>query len=481
MGYTENDLAKDLENSEYKFGFTTEIESDIIPIGLNEDIIRLISSKKNEPVWLLEFRLKSFKTWSEMTEPDWAHVNYPKPDFQAISYYAAPKQTKKYESWDDVDPELKETMKKLGISLEEQKRLTGVAVDFVMDSVSVATSFKSKLKELGIIFCSFSDAVQEHPELVKQYMGTVVPPTDNFYAALNSAVFTDGSFCYIPKGVRCPMELSTYFRINAANTGQFERTLVIADEGAYASYLEGCTAPQRDENQLHAAVVELIALKDAEIKYSTVQNWYPGDKNGEGGVFNFVTKRGMCETNAKISWTQVETGSAVTWKYPSCILKGDNSVGEFYSVAVTNNYQQADTGTKMIHLGKNTKSTIISKGISAGFSQNSYRGLVQIHKNAQNARNFSQCDSLLMTDTCGAHTFPYIECKNASAKIEHEATTSKIGEDQIFYCLQRGISEEKAINLIVNGYCKEVLNQLPMEFAVEAQKLLTISLEGSVG
>lgn len=481
MGYTENDLAKDLENSEYKFGFTTNIESDRAPNGLNETIIRYISAKKEEPEWLLEYRLKAFRIWSEMKEPNWAHVHYEKPDFQAISYYAAPKQTKKYESWDDVDPELKATMAKLGISMEEQQRLTGVAVDFVMDSVSVATSFKAKLGELGIIFCSFSEAVKEHPELVKQYMGSVVPVTDNFYAALNSAVFTDGSFCYIPKGVRCPMELSTYFRINEANTGQFERTLVVADEGSYVSYLEGCTAPQRDENQLHAAVVELIALKDAEIKYSTVQNWYPGDKDGKGGIFNFVTKRGLCETNAKISWTQVETGSAVTWKYPSCILKGDNSIGEFYSVAVTNNFQQADTGTKMIHLGKNTKSTIISKGISAGKSQNSYRGLVQIHKNAHNARNFSQCDSLLMTDECGAHTFPYIECKNASAKIEHEATTSKIGEDQIFYCLQRGISEEKAISLIVNGYCKEVLNQLPMEFAVEAQKLLAISLEGSVG
>jgi Fe-S cluster assembly protein SufB len=479
--YTENELAKDLENQEYKFGFVTDIETDTVPIGLNEDIIRLISDKKNEPEWLLEHRLKAFAIWKTMTEPEWAHVHYTKPDFQAIAYYSAPKQTKKYESWDDVDPEMKATMAKLGISLEEQQRLTGVAVDFVMDSVSVATSFKEKLGELGIIFCSFSDAVQEHPELVKKYMGTVVPTTDNFYAALNSAVFTDGSFCYIPKGVRCPMELSTYFRINAGGTGQFERTLVVADEGSYVSYLEGCTAPQRDENQLHAAVVELIALENAEIKYSTVQNWYPGDKTGLGGVFNFVTKRGVCERNAKISWTQVETGSAVTWKYPSCILKGDNSIGEFYSVAVTNNYQQADTGTKMIHLGKNTKSTIISKGISAGKSQNSYRGLVQISKNAQNARNFSQCDSLLMTDECGAHTFPYIECKNPSAKIEHEATTSKIGEDQLFYCMQRGISEEKAISLIVNGYCKEVLNQLPMEFAVEAQKLLAISLEGSVG
>lgn len=479
--YTENELARDLENQEYKFGFTTPIESDKAPPGLSEDIIRFISAKKNEPEWLLEYRLKSYQMWKEMTEPEWAHVHYTKPDFQAITYYSAPKQTKKYESWDDVDPEMKATMAKLGISLEEQKRLTGVAVDFVMDSVSVATSFKNKLAELGIIFCSFSEAVQEHPELVRKYMGTVVPASDNFYAALNSAVFTDGSFCYIPKGVRCPMELSTYFRINEAGTGQFERTLVVADEDAYVSYLEGCTAPQRDENQLHAAVVELVALDRAEIKYSTVQNWYPGDKEGKGGVYNFVTKRGMCQSHSKISWTQVETGSAVTWKYPSCILKGDYSVGEFYSVAVTNNFQQADTGTKMVHLGRHTKSTIISKGISAGKSQNSYRGLVQIHANADHARNFSQCDSLLMTDTCGAHTFPYIECKNSSAKIEHEATTSKIGEDQIFYCLQRGISEEKAISLIVNGYCKEVLNQLPMEFAVEAQKLLTISLEGSVG
>ena len=480
-GYTENELAKDLENQEYKFGFVTDIESDTVTIGLNEDIIRLISTKKNEPDWLLDYRLKAFAIWKEMTEPEWAHVHYQKPDFQAIAYYSAPKQTKKYESWDDVDPEMKETMKKLGISMEEQQRLTGVAVDFVMDSVSVATSFKEKLGELGVIFCSFSDAVQNHPDLVKKHMGSVVPMTDNFYAALNAAVFTDGSFCYIPKGVRCPMELSTYFRINAGGTGQFERTLVVADEGSYVSYLEGCTAPQRDENQLHAAVVELIAMDHAEIKYSTVQNWYPGDKEGKGGVFNFVTKRGMCETHAKISWTQVETGSAVTWKYPSCILKGDHSIGEFYSVAVTNNYQQADTGTKMVHLGKHTKSTIISKGISAGKSQNSYRGLVQINKGAQHARNFSQCDSLLMTDECGAHTFPYIECKNPSAKIEHEATTSKIGEDQLFYCMQRGISEEKAISLIVNGYCKEVLNQLPMEFAVEAQKLLAISLEGSVG
>jgi Fe-S cluster assembly protein SufB len=480
-GYTENELAKDLADKEYQYGFVSDIDSDVAPAGLTEQIIHLISSKKNEPSWLLDYRLKAFEVWKTMKEPDWAHVSYKKPDFQAISYYAAPKQTKKYESWDDVDPEMKETMSKLGISLEEQQRLTGVAVDFVMDSVSVGTSFKAKLAELGIIFSSYTEAVQEHPDLVKQYLGTVVPTTDNFYAALNSAVFSDGSFCYIPKGVRCPMELSTYFRINAGGTGQFERTLVIADESSYVSYLEGCTAPQRDENQLHAAVVELIALNNAEIKYSTVQNWYPGDKDGKGGVFNFVTKRGLCEAHAKISWTQVETGSAVTWKYPSCILKGDYSVGEFFSVAVTNNFQQADTGTKMIHLGKHTKSTIISKGISAGQSQNSYRGLVQIHKQADHARNFSQCDSLLMGSICGAHTFPYIECKNASAQIEHEATTSKIGEDQLFYCQQRGISEEKAISLIVNGYCKEVLNQLPMEFAVEAQKLLSISLEGSVG
>ena len=480
-GYTENELAKDLADKEYQYGFISEIDSDVVPAGLNEQVIHLISAKKNEPSWLLDYRLKAFQVWKTMTEPEWAHVTYQKPDFQAISYYAAPKQTKKFESWDDVDPEMKETMAKLGISLEEQQRLTGVAVDFVMDSVSVGTSFKAKLAELGIIFCSFSEAVQEHPDLVKQYLGTVVPITDNFYAALNSAVFSDGSFCYIPKGVRCPMELSTYFRINAGGTGQFERTLVIADESSYVSYLEGCTAPQRDENQLHAAVVELIALNKAEIKYSTVQNWYPGDKEGKGGVFNFVTKRGLCEAHAKISWTQVETGSAVTWKYPSCILKGDYSVGEFFSVAVTNNFQQADTGTKMVHLGKHTKSTIISKGISAGHSQNSYRGLVQIQKQAAHARNFSQCDSLLMGSVSGAHTFPYIECKNASAQIEHEATTSKIGEDQLFYCQQRGISEEKAISLIVNGYCKEVLNQLPMEFAVEAQKLLSISLEGSVG
>ncbi len=480
MAYSEDDLKKELKDQEYKYGFTSNIESEVIPKGLNEDVVRLISSKKNEPQWLLDFRLKAFAHWKTMVEKRWAHVSYPEIDFQNISYYSSPK-AKKEVSWDEVDPEMKATMDKLGISMDEQKALSGVAVDFVFDSVSVKTSFQDKLQELGVIFCSFSEAVKNHPELVKKYLGTVVPPTDNFYAALNSAVFSDGSFCYIPKGVRCPMELSTYFRINEANTGQFERTLLIADEGSYVSYLEGCTAPSRDENQLHAAVVELISLDGAEIKYSTVQNWYPGDKNGKGGIYNFVTKRGICHNNSKISWTQVETGSAVTWKYPSCILKGDNAIGEFYSVAVTNNYQQADTGTKMIHLGKNTKSTIISKGISAGFSNNSYRGLVQIHKNATNARNFTQCDSLLMGDQCGAHTFPYIEVKNSTAKIEHEATTSKIGEDQLFYCNQRGISTEKAINLIVNGYCKDVLNKLPMEFAVEAQKLLEISLEGSVG
>lgn len=481
MANAEDALLEEVTGKEYEYGFVTDIESDLAPKGLNEDIIRLISSKKNEPEWMLEWRLQAFHTWSKMEEPDWAHVNYEKPDFQDLHYYAAPKQKIAPDSLDDVDPELLETFKKLGISVDEQKRLTGVAVDIVVDSVSVKTTFQDTLAELGIIFMSFGEAVQEHPDLVKKYLGTVVPQGDNFYAALNSAVFTDGSFCYIPKGVRCPMELSTYFRINEANTGQFERTLVVADEGSYVSYLEGCTAPMRDENQLHAAVVELIALDDAEIKYSTVQNWFPGDKDGKGGIFNFVTKRGICHTNSKISWTQVETGSAVTWKYPSCILKGDNSVGEFYSVALTNNFQQADTGTKMLHIGKNTKSTIISKGISAGKSQNSYRGLVKIGKGAENARNFSQCDSLLMGDQCGAHTFPYIEVENKSAQVEHEATTSKIGEDQIFYCLQRGIDEEKAISLIVNGYAKEVLNKLPMEFAVEAQKLLAISLEGSVG
>ena len=476
-----DEILDEITASEYKYGFTTDIESDKVPPGLNEDVIRLISAKKNEPEWMLEWRLDAFRTWSEMIEPEWPNVTYEKPDFQAISYYSAPKQKKTLDSLDEVDPELLKTFEKLGISLGEQKRLTGVAMDVVVDSVSVATTFKETLAEKGIIFCSMSEAIQEHPELVRKHLGTVVPKRDNFYAALNSAVFTDGSFCYIPKGVHCPMELSTYFRINEAGTGQFERTLLVADEGSYVSYLEGCTAPSRDENQLHAAVVELVAMDDAEIKYSTVQNWYPGDAEGKGGVFNFVTKRGICERNAKISWTQVETGSAVTWKYPSCILKGDNSVGEFYSVAVTNNHQKADTGTKMIHLGKNTKSTIISKGISAGKSHNSYRGLVRVGARAENARNFSQCDSLLMGDQCGAHTFPYIEAQHPSAQIEHEATTSKIGEDQIFYCNQRGIGTEEAIALIVNGYCKEVLNQLPMEFAVEAQKLLEVSLEGSVG
>ncbi len=476
------DIIEEVTNSEYKYGFVTNIESDNAPKGLSEDIVRFISAKKNEPEWMLEYRLKAFRHWLKMTEPKWAHVNYPTPQFQDIIYYAAPKQKKELQSLDEVDPELLKTFEKLGISLEEQKRLSGVAVDIVMDSVSVKTTFKEKLAELGIIFCSFSEAVKEHPELVKQYMGSVVPYTDNFYAALNAAVFSDGSFCYIPKGVRCPMELSTYFRINEANTGQFERTLLIADEGSYVSYLEGCTAPMRDENQLHAAVVELVAHKNAEIKYSTVQNWYPGDKNGKGGIYNFVTKRGICLAEySKISWTQVETGSAITWKYPSVILKGHHSVGEFYSVAVTNNFQQADTGTKMIHLGKNTRSTIISKGISAGKSNNSYRGLVKINKKAENSRNFSQCDSLLLGDKCGAHTFPYIEVENKSAIVEHEATTSKVSEDQIFYCNQRGIGTEEAVALIVNGYCKEVLKQLPMEFAVEAQKLLAVSLEGSVG
>jgi Fe-S cluster assembly protein SufB len=482
MAYDGKDkVLEEFTGKSYEFGFTTDIESDKAPAGLNEDIIRLISSKKEEPEWMLQWRLEAFEIWQKMEEPDWPHLQYKKPDYQAISYYSAPKQKKLLNSMDEVDPEMRKTMDKLGISMEEQKRLSGVAVDFVMDSVSVATSFKEKLGELGIIFCSMSEAVKEHPDLIRKYLGSVVPTKDNFFSALNAAVFTDGSFCYIPKGVRCPMELSTYFRINESGTGQFERTLVVADESSYVSYLEGCTAPQRDENQLHAAVVELVALDEAQIKYSTVQNWYPGDAEGKGGVFNFVTKRGICHRRSKISWTQVETGSAVTWKYPSCILKGDHSVGEFYSVAVTNNMQQADTGTKMIHLGKNTHSTIISKGISAGRSHNSYRGLVQVMPSADNARNFSQCDSLLMTDTSGAHTFPYIEVKNPTAKVEHEATTSKIGEDQIFYCLQRGIDEEQAISLIVNGYAKEVLNQLPMEFAVEAQKLLSISLEGSVG
>ncbi|OUS15880.1 Fe-S cluster assembly protein SufB [Nonlabens dokdonensis] len=479
--YTEEQLEKELKDKEYEYGFYTDIKSDKIPIGLSEEVIRIISAKKNEPQWMLDWRLESYRIFMQMEEPDWSNVKYDKPDLQSISYYSAPNSKPKYDSLDEVDPELLETFKKLGISLDEQKKLAGVAMDIVVDSVSVATTFKETLAEKGIIFCPISEAIQEHPELVKKYLGTVIPQKDNYYAALNSAVFSDGSFCYIPKGVKCPMELSTYFRINEGGTGQFERTLVIADEGSYVSYLEGCTAPSRDENQLHAACVELIALDDAEIKYSTVQNWYPGNSEGKGGVFNFVTKRGLCEKNSKISWTQVETGSAVTWKYPSCILKGDNSVGEFYSIAVTNNYQQADTGTKMIHLGKNTKSTIISKGISAGKSQNSYRGLVKVGSRATNARNFSQCDSLLMGNECGAHTFPYIENSNSTSKIEHEATTSKIGEDQIFYCNQRGIDTEKAIALIVNGFSKEVLNKLPMEFAVEAQKLLEISLEGSVG
>lgn len=482
MAYTEAELAEELKNKKYEFGFVSNFESDKAPKGLNEGIIRLISAKKNEPEWLLDYRLNALKVWQSMVEPEWAHIHYPKVDFQDLHYYSAPKTKKRLNSLDELDPELKSMYDKLGISTEEQKRLTGVAVDVVVDSVSVETSFKEKLAELGIIFCSFSEAVQEHPDLVRKYLGSVVPTNDNFYAALNSAVFTDGSFCYIPKGARCPMELSTYFRINDAQTGQFERTLVVADAGSYVSYLEGCTAPMRDENQLHAAVVELIALDDAEIKYSTVQNWYPGNEEGKGGIYNFVTKRGLCEgKNSKISWTQVETGSAITWKYPSCILKGDGSIGEFYSVAVTNNYQQADTGTKMMHIGRNTKSTIISKGISAGKSNNSYRGLVKVLPKAHNARNFSQCDSLLIGNECGAHTFPYIEAQNSSAKVEHEATTSKIGEDQIFYCLQRGIDEEKAVSLIVNGYAKEVLNKLPMEFAIEAQKLLSISLEGSVG
>ena len=477
---SDDKILEEYSQSEYKYGFSSDIEAETIPPGLNEDVVREISKRKNEPQWLTDWRLEAFRIWQKMEEPDWANVTYQKPDFQAISYYSSPKK-KQINSLDEVDPELLKTFDKLGISLDEQKRLTGVAMDIVVDSSSVATTFKETLAEKGIIFMSMSEAVQEHPDLVRQYLGTVVPSSDNFYAALNSAVFSDGSFCYIPKGVSCPMELSTYFRINASGTGQFERTLVIADESSYVSYLEGCTAPQRDENQLHAAVVELIALDDAEIKYSTVQNWYPGDAQGKGGVFNFVTKRGLCHTRSKISWTQVETGSAITWKYPSCILKGDDSIGEFYSVALTNNHQKADTGTKMIHLGKNTKSTIISKGISAGKSHNSYRGLVKMGPRAHNARNFSQCDSLLMGDTCGAHTFPYIENENSTAQVEHEATTSKIGEDQIFYCNQRGLDTEKAIALIVNGFSKEVLNKLPMEFAVEAQKLLEISLEGSVG
>lgn len=475
-------LIEEVTSNEYKYGFVTNIEQEFAPLGLNEDIVRFISAKKDEPEFLLEWRLRAFKYWKTLKEPKWAKVFYPEIDYQNHYYYAAPKQKIAPNSLDEIDPELLDTFARLGISLKEQERLVGIAVDAVIDSVSVATTFKVKLGELGIIFCSFSEAVKEHPELIKKYLGSVVPQTDNYFAALNSAVFSDGSFCYIPKGVRCPMELSTYFRINAASTGQFERTLIIADEGSYVSYLEGCTAPMRDENQLHAAVVEIITHKNAEVKYSTVQNWYPGDKNGKGGIYNFVTKRGLCEgDNSKISWTQVETGSAITWKYPSCILKGDNSIGEFYSVAVTANHQQADTGSKMTHIGKNTKSKIISKGISAGFSNNSYRGLVNIGKKATNARNFSQCDSLLLGDKCGAHTFPYIEMNNSTGVVEHEATTSKISEDILFYCKQRGMSTEEAMALIVNGYAKEVLNQLPMEFAVEAQKLLAISLEGSVG
>jgi Fe-S cluster assembly protein SufB len=479
---SEVNILEEITSSEYKYGFETKIENEAAPMGLSEDIVRYISAKKNEPEWMLAWRLKAYRHWLTLEEPKWQNVEFPKINFQDIIYYSAPVQKKTIESLDEIDPELRATFEKLGISLNEQKRLTGVAVDAVIDSVSIATTYREKLGELGIIFCSMSEAVHNHPELIKKYIGSVVPATDNYYAALNSAVFSDGSFCYIPKGVRSPMELSTYFRINAANTGQFERTLIVAEESSYVSYLEGCTAPMRDENQLHAAVVEIVAEAHAEVKYSTVQNWYPGDKNGKGGIYNFVTKRGICAgDSAKISWTQVETGSAITWKYPSVILKGDNSIGEFYSVAVTNNMQQADTGTKMIHLGNNTKSRIVSKGISCGRSHNSYRGLVKVAKKAKNARNFSQCDSLLMGDQCGAHTFPYIEVGNSSAQIEHEATTSKIGEDQIFYCNQRGIDTETAVALIVNGYCKEVLNKLPMEFAVEAQKLLAISLEGSVG
>ncbi|KAF0128526.1 MAG: Fe-S cluster assembly protein SufB [Bacteroidetes bacterium] len=483
MDVTNSDnILEQVTTSEYKYGFYTDIENDMAPVGLNESTVRLISAKKLEPEWMLEFRLKAFRHWQSLQEPEWAHIHYPKINYQDIIYYAAPKKKKELASLDEVDPELLETFNKLGISLDEQKMLSGVAVDAVIDSVSVKTTFQDTLARHGIIFCSFSEAVREHPELIKKFMGSVVPYTDNYFAALNSAVFSDGSFCYIPEGVRCPLELSTYFRINAANTGQFERTLIVAEKGSYVSYMEGCTAPQRDENQLHAAIVEIIAMDDAEVKYSTVQNWYPGDKEGKGGVYNFVTKRGLCKgKRSKIAWTQVETGSAITWKYPSCVLMGDNSIGEFYSVAVTNNYQQADTGTKMIHIGKNTRSTIISKGISAGKSNNSYRGLVKILSGATNSRNFSQCDSLLLGDKCGAHTFPYIEAKNESSIIEHEATTSKISEDQLFYCNQRGIDTEKAIGLIVNGYAKEVLNKLPMEFAVEAQKLLAITLEGSVG
>ena len=482
MEKEQNSLLKEITQSEYKYGFHSDIEMVMAPIGLTEDTVRFISQKKNEPEFMLEFRLKAYRNWLTMTEPTWAHITHPPIDYQNIYFYAAPKKKQQFSSLDEVDPELIETFNKLGISLEEQKKLSGVAVDAVIDSVSVKTTFSDTLSKKGIIFCSMSEAVQNHPDLVKQYLGSVVPPDDNFFAALNSAVFSDGSFCYIPKGVKCPIELSTYFRINTANTGQFERTLIIADEGAYVSYMEGCTAPMRDENQLHAAIVEIVALKDASVKYSTVQNWYPGNKKGEGGIYNFVTKRGICKGNgAKISWTQVETGSAITWKYPSVILLGDNTVGEFYSVAVTNNYQQADTGTKMIHIGKNTRSTIVSKGISGGKSNNSYRGLVKIIGRAENARNHSQCDSLLLGSKCGAHTYPYIKVENTSSIVEHEATTSKISDDQLFYCNQRGINTEDAIGLIVNGYAKEVLKQLPMEFAIEAQKLLAISLEGSVG
>jgi Fe-S cluster assembly protein SufB len=479
---TEQNVIEEFANREYKYGFVTDVEADAAPRGLNEDIIRLISSKKQEPVWLLEWRLKAFRHWQTMEEPAWPNVKYPKIDYQGIIYYSAPRQKKTPKSLEEVEPELLRTYEKLGIPLTERARLAGVAVDAVFDSVSVATTYKEKLQELGIIFCSFSEAVRNHPDLVRKYLGSVVPSGDNYFAALNSAVFSDGAFVFVPKGVHCPMELSTYFRINAAETGQFERTLIVAEEGAYVSYLEGCTAPIRDENQLHAAVVELVALDNARIKYSTVQNWYPGDKDGKGGIYNFVTKRGKAAgVNSKISWTQVETGSAITWKYPSVLLIGENSVGEFYSVAVTNHHQQADTGTKMIHIGKNTRSTIVSKGISAGFGQNSYRGLVEVKKGATHARNFSQCDSLLLGDRCGAHTFPYIEVKNTTARVEHEASTSKIGEDQIFYCKQRGLSTEDAVNMIVNGFCKEVFRELPMEFAVEAQKLLGVSLEGSVG
>ena len=475
------DIIHQAADQKYKYGFTTDIEQDVIPPGLNEDVVRLISAKKNEPEFLLNWRLKAYRHWLTMKEPDWAKVNYPPIDYNAISYYAAPKKKKELKSLDEVDPQLLETYDKLGIPLHEQKMLSGVAVDAIFDSVSVATTFKGELKKHGVIFMPISEAVREHPDLIEKYLGSVVPYTDNYFATLNSAVFSDGSFVYIPKGVHCPLELSTYFRINASQTGQFERTLIVADEGSYVSYLEGCTAPMRDENQLHAAVVELVALKDANIKYSTVQNWYPGDENGKGGIYNFVTKRGLCMENAKISWTQVETGSAITWKYPSCILKGDNSIGEFYSVALTNNYQQADTGSKMIHIGKNTKSTIISNGISAGHGQNVYRGLVQINKGAENARNYSQCDSILIGDKCGAHTFPYLDVRNPSAQVEHEASTSSISEDQLFYCRQRGISTEDAVSMIVHGFCKNVFQKLPMEFAVEAQKLLEVSLEGSVG